>query len=404
MNLSLDDIRQASATISGGILRTPTVVSRLLSEICQAKIHLKLENLQYTASFKERGALNKLTSLTEKERNTGVIAMSAGNHAQGLAYHAQRLSIPATIVMPKSTPFVKVSHTEHLGATVILHGESLHEAAQKANEVARKKGLLFIHPYDDEKIIAGQGTIALEVLEEIPDVDTLIVPIGGGGLISGIAVAAKALKPSIEIIGIEVDGFASMRRAVTATGNVDGNQTIAEGIAVKKPGGITKGIVEALVDEILVVGEAEIENAVQQLLEIEKTVAEGAGAASLAGILSNQERFKGKTVCLIITGGNIDSRMLASILMRGLVRDGRLTRIRISLSDAPGNLAKVSSIIGGLDANIIEISHQRLFQNLPVKMAELDVVLETRDRFHLETVLKRLVDEGFAANLVPGFT
>ncbi|MCW9035349.1 MAG: threonine ammonia-lyase [Rhodospirillales bacterium] len=403
MALTIEDIRKAAATVSTGIVHTPSVCSRLLSEICGARVHLKLENLQYTASFKERGALNKLNSLTAEQRKTGVIAMSAGNHAQGIAYHAQRLNIPATIVMPQTTPFIKVAHTEEYGARVILHGETLNDSAAHAHQLADREGLLFVHPFDDELIIAGQGTVALELLEDVPDLDVIVVPIGGGGLISGVAVAAKALNPAIKIIGVEVEGFASMKNAIAGAEVVDGGETIAEGIAVKAPGDVTRQLVEEYVDDFIVVNESSIEKAVQMLLEIEKTVAEGAGAAALAGIIHSPEKFEGKKVGLIVSGGNIDSRLLATILMRGLVRSGRIARLRISLSDAPGNLAKVATLFGECGANIIEISHQRLFQNLPVKMAELDVVVETKDDQQLEEVISHLESKGFKSRIVPGF-
>ncbi len=404
MSLTIDDIRQAASIVSKGTIHTPTVCSRLLSEICGAKVFLKLENLQYTASFKERGALNRLSSLNDQQRQVGVIAMSAGNHAQGVAYHAQRLGIPATIVMPVTTPFIKVAHTEQYGAKVILHGENLHQSTTHAKEVSQKEGLLFVHPFDDEKIIAGQGTLALEMLEDVPDLDVIVVPIGGGGLISGVAIAAKALKPNIKIVGIEVEGFASMTNAILGHEDAVGGETIAEGIAVKSPGDVTRKIVEEFVDDFIVVNESSVEKAVQMLLEIEKTVAEGAGAAALAGLIHSRNKFTGKNVGLIVSGGNIDSRILATILMRGLVRSGRITRLRISLSDAPGNLAKVAKLLGDCGANIIEISHQRLFQTLPVKMAELDVVVETKDDQQLKEVVHKLEEEGFNSGIVPGFT
>jgi len=398
--VSIDDIRAAREQIAGSITLTPLEHSMVLSEMTGCEVWLKLENLQFTASFKERGATVKMQSLTAAERKAGVVAASAGNHAQGVAFAAQRLGIPATIVMPKGTPFTKISRTEALGATVVLSGESLADAAKHAEMLRAKRRLTLVHPYDDPKVIAGQGTIALEVLEAQPDFDAIVVPIGGGGLISGIAVAAKALKPEIEIVGVEAELYPSMHQALKGIAPVVGGHTIADGIAVKNPGKLTKPIVARLVDDILLVSEAAIEQAVQTLIDIEKTVAEGAGAAALAGLFTNPARFAGKRVCVIVSGGNIDSRILASILMRGLVREGRLIRIRVEISDAPGALAKVATLIGDHGGNIVEIYHQRLFQDVPVKLADLDVVLETRDRQHVDTILGALRGAGFETRLL----
>jgi threonine dehydratase len=400
LTVTIDDIRAAEQQIAGSTAVTPLAHSTVLSEMAGCEVWLKLENLQFTASFKERGALVKLQSLSDAERKAGVVAASAGNHAQGVAFAAQRLGIPATIVMPKGTPFTKISRTEALGATIVLSGESLAEAAEHAETLHRDKGLALIHPYDDPLVIAGQGTIALEVLENTGSFDAIVVPIGGGGLISGVAIGAKAVKPDIEIFGVEAELYPSMHQALKGVAPEVGGHTIADGIAVKNPGTLTRPIVEALVNDILLVSEAAIEQAVQILIDIEKTVAEGAGAAALAGLFANKDRFAGKRVCVIVSGGNIDSRILASILMRGLVREGRLIRIRVEISDAPGALAKVATLIGDRGGNIVEIYHQRLFQDVPVKLADLDVVLETRDRQHVDTILSALREAGFETRLL----
>ncbi len=398
--ITLDDIRDAARLVDGHIVKTPMAHSRVLSSICGCDIVLKFENLQYTASFKDRGAYVKLSSLTDAEKQRGVIAMSAGNHAQGVAYHAQNLGIPATIVMPKRTPFTKVVHTRKHGAKVILHGDTIDEAATFARDIMEREKLVFIHPYDDAKIIAGQGTVALEMLDADPDLDVLVVPIGGGGIISGMAVAAKALKPKIEIVGVEAALYPSMYQATHHEASTAGGSTIAEGIAVKTPGGLTQPIVEALVDRILLIEEAALERAVLALVEIEKTVAEGAGAATLAAVLMNKEHFAGRRVGLVVTGGNIDSRILASILMRGLVLSGRLARLRVEITDAPGTLASVAGLIGEAAGNIVEVYHQRMFYDVPVKMAELDVVVETRDAEHVQEIVAALTDAGYATRLL----
>jgi len=400
MTVTIDDIRRAADLLDGDIVDTPTVGSRVLSQICGCEIVLKYENLQYTASFKDRGALVKLASLPQAEREAGVIAASAGNHAQGVAYHAQRLGIPATIVMPRATPFNKIRQTEGFGARVVLYGDSLGESAAKARELQAAGSLTFVHPYDDERIIAGQGTIGLEMLAARPDLEIIVVPIGGGGLIAGIATAAKALKPEIEMVGVEAELYPSMYQAVHALEATAGGQTIAEGIAVKEPGSLTRPVVEALVDDIIMVSEAAMERAVQMYIEIEKTVVEGAGAASLAAVMSEAERFAGRRVGLVVSGGNIDSRILASILMRGLVREGRLVSIRVGISDSPGVLARVAQLIGDTGGNIIEIFHQRLFYDVPVRMAEIDVVVETRDAGHVREIQDALSAAGFRTRLL----
>lgn len=400
MSVTIDDIRTAARAIDGAVVRTPCVPSRTLSGILGAEVFLKLENLQYTASFKDRGALVKLLSLAAEERAKGVIAVSAGNHAQGVAYHAQRLGIPATIVMPKGTPFIKVIHTRNFGAKVILEGEDLSTASVYAEDLRQKRGLIFVHPYDDDRIVAGQGTVALEMLADQPDLDVIVAPIGGGGLISGIAIAAKALKPAIEIHGVQAALYPFMVEAVKGGSAGAGGQTIAEGIAVKRPAQRTRDIVAKLVSRLALVNEAQLEQAVLMLLEIEKTVVEGAGAAPLAALLDDPHRYAGKRVGLVVSGGNIDTRILASILMRGLVREGRLVRLRAQITDKPGTLAQVAQIIGQGGGNIVETHHQRLFYDVPVKLAELDVVLETRDSHHAEEIRAALEAAGFQTRIL----
>ena len=374
MTVTAQDIRDAAALLDGQIVRTPTMRSRTLSEIAGCELWLKFENLQYTASFKDRGAYVKLASLGDLARKAGVIAASAGNHAQGVAYHARRLGIPATIVMPAQTPFNKVRQTEHFGARIVLHGADLAESYDHALEIAPREGLTVVHPYDDPKIIAGQGTAALEMLEDAPNLDTLVVPIGGGGLIGGMALMAAELKPGIEIFGAEAALYPAMKQCLAGGEIRTGGTTIAEGIAVKRPGEITREIVRRHVSDILLVDEPALESAVLMLLEIEKSVVEGAGAAALAAVLQNGERFAGRTVGVVVSGGNIDSRVLSAILMRGLVREGRLVRLRIDIQDQPGVLGSVARLIGEAGGNIVEVYHQRLFHNVPLKQAELDIV------------------------------
>ncbi len=402
--VTIADIRAAAGAIAGAVARTPTVAAPALSELAGAEIFLKLENLHRTGSFKERGALNKLLSLRPAERRAGVVAMSAGNHAQGVAYHARRLGIPATIVMPEGTPFIKVERTEAFGATVVLRGDGLVAAREAADALVRERGLVPIHPYDDPAVIAGQGTIALEMLTDTPDLDVILVPIGGGGLISGIAVAAKAIQPAIEIVGVESALYPSMRRLMRGEdpGPPAEAPTLAEGIAVKEPGQLTRRIVAAFVRDILLVADPMVENAVETLLERQKLVVEGAGAIGLAALLAARERFAGKRVGIVVTGGNIDARLLASILMRGLVRGGRLVRLRAELPDVPGALSRISRIIGKHAGNIVEVHHQRLFHDTSVKRAELDVVVETQNRRHVETLIEALNTGGFPTRLLPG--
>ena len=400
MAVTLDHIRAAAALIEGAVIKTPTAHSRTLSEITGAEVILKFENLQYTGSFKDRGALVKLASLNDDEKRAGVIAMSAGNHAQAVAYHSQRLGIAATIVMPRGTPQVKAENTKHFGARVVFEGETIDESAVRARAMAEQEGLVFVHPYDDEKVIAGQGTVALEMLDSFPDLDVLLVPIGGGGLIAGNAIAAKAIRPEIEIIGVEAALFPSMQEAINGLPPTSGGRTIAEGIAVKTVGKMTRPVVEALVGDVLAVDEETLECAVQLMLSIEKSVVEGAGAASLAALLAHRERFKGRKVGLIVTGGNIDLRLLSSVILKGLVREGRIVRMRIEISDIPGTLARIATIIGEADANIIEVYHQRAFSGLPAKNAELDVVLETRGGNHVNEIIEKLTAIGFRCTLL----
>lgn len=400
MTITIDDVRKAARAIRGAVVETPTLPARRLSELTGADVTLKLENRQATGSFKDRGALHKLLNLTKRERAAGVIAVSAGNHAQGVALHAGRLGIPAVIVMPTATPFTKAERTRRLGARVVLHGADLSEAADRADRLVREHGYSFVHPYDDPAIIAGQGTVALELLAAAPELDCLVVPIGGGGLISGCAIAAKALKPALDIYGVEAALYPSMYRALKGLKPKAGGHSIAEGIAVKRPGKLTPPIIARFVKEILLVAEDALERAVLAMAEAEKLVAEGAGAAGLAALLAHPKRFKGRKVGLIVTGGNIDSRVLASILMRGLARDGRLARFRIQISDEPGLLSRVAGLIGEAGGNIIEVDHQRLYYDVPVTMAELDVVVETRNREHVEEILAALAASGFPARLL----
>jgi threonine dehydratase len=401
MAVTLADIEAAAKTIAGQVLDTPCLPSRTLSDITGAAIFLKFENHQFTASFKERGALNKLASLDPAQAKKGVIACSAGNHAQGVAYHAHRLGIPATIVMPRYTPYVKVEQTQRHGAEVILEGENFDGAKAHAIEQAVARGLTLVHPYDDEKIIAGQGTCGLEILRAHPELDVLVVAIGGGGLIAGISVAAKALKPSIEVIGVEVERFPGMYHAMKGTAPQFAASTIAEGIAVKEPGRLTSALIRENVAEILLVDEGDIEQAIVLLLEIEKTVAEGAGAAPLAAVMKNPARFRGKKVGLVLGGGNIDPLMLSEIIERGMVRAGRLARVLVEVRDLPGSLAKVTACVAEQNANIEEVHHQRAFTTLAVQNAELDMVLKTRNHEHVAQVVAALQAIGFKARVHP---
>lgn len=396
---SLDDIRDAAAVIDGAVLHTPCEHGQILSKLAGTDIWVKFENQQFTASFKERGALNKLVWLQSQGTVPGVVTVSAGNHAQGVAYHAQRLGIGATIVMPRHTPLNKVQATRALGAHVVLEGEDLEAAKLVADRLADDDGLIPIHPYDDAQVIAGQGTVALEMLDDVPDLDCLAVPIGGGGLISGMAIAAKAIKPSIHVFGVEADLYPSMVNALAGLPPTRGGLTVAEGIAVKKMGRLTTEIVRDLVDDIVTVSEAAIERAVIRYLEIEKTVAEGAGAAALAAVFSHRDRFAGRKVGVVLSGGNIDSRLLASIVLRVLFRDGRLLRLEIDLSDTPGALADVARLMADSEANIIEVAHQRIFSQLSAKGTEIEVVAEIRDRAHADSVVAALRGAGYTVRL-----
>lgn len=395
--IEIGDVRAAAARLQGQVLDTPCVESRTLTQILGAQVFLKFENLQFTASFKERGACNKLAQLTPAERARGVIAMSAGNHAQGVAYHAQRLGLRAVIVMPRFTPGVKVERTRSFGAEVVLHGDTLEEASAHASSLAQEQRLVFVHPYDDEAVIAGQGTIGLEMLEAVPGLDTLVVAVGGGGLISGVAIAAKALKPGIEVIGVQTLRFPSMYNAVKHQHLPQGVSTIAEGIAVGTPGRITQALVEKYVDDLVLADEGDIEQALVMLLEIEKTLVEGAGAAPLAAMLKDPARWRGRQVGLVLGGGNIDPMLLAAIVERGLVRAGRLARIRVCARDVPGSLAKVTSILSDAGANIDEVHHQRAFTVLAAQNVEVEFVVQTRGREHIEAVLAALRQGGFPA-------
>jgi threonine dehydratase len=392
--VSLADIRAAADRIAGAVEQTPCLHSQTLSRLTGAEVYLKFENLQFTASFKERGALNKLSSLGEPERRRGVIAMSAGNHAQAVAYHASRLGIPATIVMPKGSPNTKIKNTQVHGARVILEGDNLFEAGKHARELAARDDLVFVHPYEDKLIIAGQGTVGLEILEAVPDLDVLVVPVGGGGLISGIAVAARALRPDIQVFGAETANYPSMHQRLNNLPVECGGDTIAEGIAVKDVGSTALEIIRQLVEEVMVVKEETIERAVVALIEIEKTVAEGAGAAALAALLESRARFAGRRVGLVISGGNIDSRILASVLMRGLVRDARLVRLRVTVPDISGSLAKVAGLIAGAGGNIVEVEHQRMFSSASVKSTGIEFLVETRDREHTHALIAALEASG----------
>lgn len=393
--VTLAEIEQAAIRVKGQIERTPLRRSRTLSDITGADVWLKFENLQFTASFKERGALNKLLQLTPAEREAGVLAVSAGNHAQGVAYHAARLKIPATIVMPLGTPFVKIQHTRNHGARVLLAGENFSDATDHAFALQAKEGLTFVHPYDDRAIIAGQGTLALEMLDDGPAFDILAIPVGGGGLISGIATAAKARQPGISVIGVEARMYPSLYSELRGEEPHCGGATIAEGIAVKRIGRLPLAITRRLVDDTLLVDEPDLERAVSLLVNVEKTVAEGAGAAGLAALLAHPGRFQGRRVGLVLCGGNIDSRLLASVLMRELVRENRIVLLKMVGDDRPGMLAKIAAIIGQCEGNIIEVAHNRLALDVPAKGAEFDILVETRDAQHTQEITDRLREAGY---------
>jgi threonine dehydratase len=395
LKVTLDDIKAARAAMSGHVLRTPMLPAPPLSALTGADVYVKYENLHVTNSFKERGACVKLAALDAHERRRGVIAMSAGNHAQAVAYHARRLGIPATIVMPTTTPFVKVKATETLGAEVVLSGETLLEAQGRAEALAHERKLVWVHPYDDARIIAGQGTIALEMLEEVPDLDVLVVPIGGGGLIAGNAIAAHAIRPAIEIVGVECSLYPSMWNAIHGDKRPCGGATLAEGIAVSQAGKLALPVVRELVREIILVDEPLIERAVNAFLTLQKAMAEGAGAAGLAAMLAKPERFAGRKVGLILCGGNIDPRILASVMVRELERETQIVSFRLTIPDRPGTLGQIATRLGSLGANILAVDHHRLFLDVPAKGAKLDVTMETRDGAHAERIFRALAADGY---------
>ena len=399
--VSADDVGEAAERIAGDVVRTPAAESRTLSALTGLDVVVKFENLQFTASFKDRGAANKLRQLTDAERNIGVLAVSAGNHAQSVAYHATRLGIAATIVMPASAPFTKVANTEALGAEVVQAGATFADAVAVAERLVRERGLTMVHPYDDPAVIAGQGTVAVELLDDVDGIGTLLVPVGGGGLLAGVAAYTRAVRPDIELIGVQSEVYPGMIAALAGRElEPPRAETLADGIAVKSPGRLTVPMVRDLVDEVLAVPEAAIERAVSLYLEIEKTVVEGAGAVGLAAVLEDPERWRGKRVGLILSGGNIDTRVLASVLMRELVHSGRITTVRISLPDLPGSLAPVLSMVAVSGANVIEIDHRRLFDPISARATNVDVVIETRDRLHTATVLAALQQAGYQAEIL----
>jgi threonine dehydratase len=392
---TIDDIRAAAERIRGAVIRTPMLVSRTLSEIIGAEVWLKFENLQFTAAYKERGALNKLLQLSPEERQRGVIAASAGNHAQAVAYHAKRLGIPAVIVMPEPTPTVKVTQTAGHGAEVLLHGDMFDDAYAKARELALEKGYVFVHPFDDPQIIAGAGTVALEMLEDAPDLDTIVVPIGGGGLMSGVSIASRAIKPGIELIGVEAELYPSMKCAIEGCHMPLGGDTLAEGIAVKQPGELTSRILRENEVGVALVSERDLERAVAMLVGIEKTVVEGAGAAGLAAMIADRERFRGKKVATLLCGGNIDTHLLANVLVRDLVRQGRIARLHVAAHDQPGALAAITAKVYEAGVNVIEINHSRIFTRLPAKDTMIEVECEARDPESIDDVVARLEAAGF---------
>jgi threonine dehydratase len=400
MTVTFAEIEDARHRLEGVVAVTPCIASPSLARLAGADLVLKLENLQHTGSFKARGAFIKLSQLTDEQRARGVVAMSAGNHAQGIAYHAQHLGIPTTIVMPTFTPLTKVEGTRQYGARVILHGESFEEATTRAKALEAQEGLTFVHPYDDATIIAGQGTTGIEMLEAFPELEVLVVPIGGGGLIAGTAIAAKHLKPGIEIVGVEAALYPSVFRSLRGLPPDFGGPTVAEGIAVKTPGKLNLPIIAELVGEVLLVAEEDIETAMMRLLEIEKIVAEGAGAAPLAAVFAHQARFAGRRVGVVISGGNVDMRLLSSVVLRSLVRAGRLARLRVAISDQPGVLAKVAQLIGEGGGNIVEVHHGRAFSRVSAKSAELDVILETRGPAHVREIINRLTATGFPVSVL----
>jgi threonine dehydratase len=395
MTITLADVQAARRTLAGAVLRTPMLPAPKLSALTGAEVFVKYENMQVTNSFKDRGAFVKLAALSAAERSRGVIAMSAGNHAQAVAYHSRRLGIPATIVMPVTTPFVKVKATEAYGAKVVLDGESLSECQERAAAMVRDDKLVLVHPYDDPAIIAGQGTVALEMFEDVDDLDVLVVPIGGGGLIAGNAIAARGLRPKVDIVGVEAALYPSMRNAITGANSPIGGPTLAEGIAVKNVGTLTLPVVRELVSDIILVDEAHLERAVNAYLTLQKTMAEGAGAAGLAAMFAAPERFRNRKVGLILCGGNIDPRILASIMVRELERDHRIVSFRLTIADRPGVLGPIATLLGRLGANILEVDHRRLFLDVPAKGAKLDITVEARDHAHSKEIMLALSEGGY---------
>ena len=398
--LTLADVRAAAERIAGQVVRTPTLYSRTLSQITGAEIWLKFENLQFTASYKERGALNALVQLTDEQRARGVIAASAGNHAQGLAYHGTRLGVPVTIVMPKTTPVVKVMQTEQVGGKVVLEGETFDDAYARARSMEQQLGLTFVHPFDHPHVAAGQGTVALEMLADVPDLDMLVVPIGGGGLLTGMGVAARGINPAIGLVGVEAELYPSMWARLNHVERGCGGDTLAEGIAVKEPGAFTSAMLAGLIDELVLVSENALETALALLLQIEKTVVEGAGAAGLAAVMTNPDMFRGRKLGIVLTGGNIDTRLLANVLLRDLARSGRLARLRLTLQDRPGALFKVMREFDTHQVNIIEIYHQRIFTHLPAKGLITDIECEARDREQLDKLVASLRAKGYEVSQV----
>lgn len=400
LTLTIDDVRAAAVRLEGQVVETPCLPSRTLSEMAGCKVFLKFENLQFTASFKERGALNKMAQLTAAERSAGVLAVSAGNHAQGVAYHAERMGIPATIVMPRFAPAVKVERTRGFGASVVIEGDTFDDARAHGVQLAHERGLTLVHPYDDFAVMAGQGTIGLEMLTQQPAIDTLLVAIGGGGLISGVATAAQALRPGIDVIGVQTERFPAAWNAVYNAQHAIAQATIADGIAVKAPGLLTLPLIRERVSDVLLVGEDEIEQAILLLLEIEKTVVEGAGAVGLAALMKHTERFKGRKVGLILCGGNIEPLVLAEIIERGMVKSGRLARLRFDVRDVPGALADVATLLGQFGANIDEVQHQRAFTSLSVERAQIEVVVQTRGTAHIAAILRAMGEQGYRAERI----
>jgi threonine dehydratase len=401
MDVTLKDVEAAAEAIEGAVVRTPSALSATLSDVLGATVILKFEIFQFTAAYKERGARNRLLALTPGERTAGVVAVSAGNHGQAVAHHARLLGIPATVVMPKGTPFVKVARTRHLGAMVELHGETLEEAMTRGKQLVAE-GKIFVHPYDDPLVVAGQGTVALELLEDHPEIETVVVPVGGGGLIAGTAVVAAAMRPGVRIVGVQTERYPSMVRLLSGDETpVPGGPTIAEGIAVARAAGLTTKIVRELGARVITVSEDAIVDALNLVLEIEKVVVEGAGAAGIAALMEHREEFAGKTVGIVLSGGNIDPRLLASIIHRGLVRNARLCRLRVALDDRPGTLARLLGIVGDLGANVLEVQHQRIFADTPIRAVDVDLAIETFDESHRESVVTAIRDAGYRVAVLP---